>query len=87
LHLRSFFIISLLILFLSGTASATNMKNISKIVNVQKHFDDAESSVLTANGRAHFSTDVDRDRTCANAGDNLQNLALLDVRTSSNARL
>jgi len=42
--------------------------------------------VTAVDGRYVPLTSVDRNRTCANAGDGLQNLALLDVRTSSNAR-
>jgi len=37
--------------------------------------------VTVVEGRYSPWTAVNRDRTCANAGDGLQNLALLDVRT------
>jgi len=42
--------------------------------------------LTTVNGRYVPLTAVDRDRTCANAGDGLQNLAVDDVRTTNNDR-
>jgi len=39
--------------------------------------------ITAVDGRSMPSTAVNRDRTCANAGNGLKNLALLDVQTSS----